>query len=560
MPLALLDAMGRRPTVAIFGAGIAGLSAAHELADLGHYEVHVYERDHVPGGMAKSARRPADEGMPSEFSYRGFGPQYRNAFTLMRRVPFGDGTVYDQCLSRPITFAMPGDTLDGMSTHQAAEEATTLHRRFHLTWWDRISLAWLLLRCWCACDERAMRYALENASERLRRSLSPRGWKRVIATFGPWIGIDPARTSSFHAALFFRTNLFPGPSPKHLADSEGPAWSAHGWAPGWSVLKAPSNEAWFDPWVRTLRTRGVTFHFEHRLDDLQSEQGRITAARVTDLSKDKTEDVVADRYVLAINPFTTVDVLARSSRCLSYDEELKKFPVLVQDGPHVQVSLRVAFGEKLHLPGVRQMVILPDSAFDLTLIAQDLVWPASVELGQGVASLWSITACVSYEPGPLYGKPLVELTREQFIEECLHQLRSSAGLRAMIAEANQGRSIDDFPIVRTEVWHEWRFATDDGERLTATYPKWVSSDKTQPHLPQTRTSQENLFLAGAHTRTTFPIWSMEGAAESGRRAAHMIDARAPAPLEQHTPALFRAVQRIDRVLFAWGSPRLRRQV
>jgi 15-cis-phytoene desaturase len=39
--------------VAIFGAGIAGLTAAHELAERG-FQVHVYEKDSTPGGKARS--------------------------------------------------------------------------------------------------------------------------------------------------------------------------------------------------------------------------------------------------------------------------------------------------------------------------------------------------------------------------------------------------------------------------------------------------------------------------------------------------------------------------
>ena len=35
--------------VAVLGAGVAGLTAAHELADRG-FEVHVYERREIPGG------------------------------------------------------------------------------------------------------------------------------------------------------------------------------------------------------------------------------------------------------------------------------------------------------------------------------------------------------------------------------------------------------------------------------------------------------------------------------------------------------------------------------
>ncbi|MBW1903218.1 MAG: NAD(P)-binding protein [Deltaproteobacteria bacterium] len=53
-------------TVAIFGAGIAGLSAAHEFARLG-YKVSVYEANQEAGGFFRSSRMPGHENMPSEY-------------------------------------------------------------------------------------------------------------------------------------------------------------------------------------------------------------------------------------------------------------------------------------------------------------------------------------------------------------------------------------------------------------------------------------------------------------------------------------------------------------
>ena len=44
-------------TVAILGGGVAGLSAAHELAERG-FKVHVYERKPVLGGKARSLSVP----------------------------------------------------------------------------------------------------------------------------------------------------------------------------------------------------------------------------------------------------------------------------------------------------------------------------------------------------------------------------------------------------------------------------------------------------------------------------------------------------------------------
>jgi uncharacterized protein with NAD-binding domain and iron-sulfur cluster len=70
-------------TVIVFGSGCAGLSAAHHLIDRG-FKVIVIETLDVPGGMARSIRYKNDN-MPSEYSWRGVGNWYKNAFDVMKK-------------------------------------------------------------------------------------------------------------------------------------------------------------------------------------------------------------------------------------------------------------------------------------------------------------------------------------------------------------------------------------------------------------------------------------------------------------------------------------------
>jgi len=58
---------------AVFGAGIAGLTAAHEFAKRG-YSVKVFESNLEAGGFFRSARRKEDNNIPSEYSWHGMGP------------------------------------------------------------------------------------------------------------------------------------------------------------------------------------------------------------------------------------------------------------------------------------------------------------------------------------------------------------------------------------------------------------------------------------------------------------------------------------------------------
>ena len=70
--------------IIIFGAGISGLTVAHELIEKG-FDIEVYEKNSIAGGMARSVRNK--DNIPTEHSWRGYGPFYYNTFEIMKRIP-----------------------------------------------------------------------------------------------------------------------------------------------------------------------------------------------------------------------------------------------------------------------------------------------------------------------------------------------------------------------------------------------------------------------------------------------------------------------------------------
>ena len=60
------------------------MTLAHELVERG-FKVTIYEKDTIPGGMARTFRYP--NGVPTEHSWRGYGPFYKNTFNIMKRIP-----------------------------------------------------------------------------------------------------------------------------------------------------------------------------------------------------------------------------------------------------------------------------------------------------------------------------------------------------------------------------------------------------------------------------------------------------------------------------------------
>jgi pyruvate formate lyase activating enzyme len=67
-----------------------------------------------------------------------------------------------------------------------------------------------------------------------------------------------------------------------------------------------------------------------------------------------------------------VEILGRTPQLASL-EQLKLFVPLTQDGPHTQVSFRIAFDKKIMWPQKRSAMVLTDSEYNITLFAEEQV-------------------------------------------------------------------------------------------------------------------------------------------------------------------------------------------
>jgi uncharacterized protein with NAD-binding domain and iron-sulfur cluster len=527
-------------SIAIFGAGIAGLSAAHELVQLG-YDVSVYESMDQPGGFFRSARF-AKNNMPTEYSWHGLGPWYHNTFDLMRKIPFdGRGSVYDVVLSRPINFGIFPDDAPAQFYDQGVK---SIPKMFRMSTWEFCKWSYLMLKTWTSNHRSVIEYSSLNAARMWRPTLKDTAYRTWRSCFGPWIGSDWSRVSLHTTGDFFRKQLTTKPKHRHEADLNGPAW-AHGAGDGWLLLKGPSSEYWFKPWITYLKDEGVKFFWSKPLAKLEFDGEKIVSAVAGD------EKIHADGYIVAVNPFSMAEILCKTPE-LENQAVLQRFKPLTQDGPHTQVSFRLAFSEEIKFPRNSVAIVVSDSEFNLTLFAQEQVWMKEVDLGENIKSLWTGTSCNSSIPGRIYHKPVENCTKEEFIEEIKAQIFGCGALDEMIREANGGRTLKEFTDFEVEVWHEWEFSR---EGIKHFQPKWVTTTRTQPFMPSQATPISNLFLAGSHTATQAHVWSIEGAVESGRRAAKEIDKRVKV-LDQYRPAWVLIFSRIDDFLYAIKAPQV----
>ena len=494
----------------------------------------------------------------------------------MKEIPFDKKTsVYESGLSEPINFGVATDDVARRSNGGKMDpnEVFASYDRFHGTTWDKFIVAWTMLKTWTSHWRTYDDYAAVNAAAFFKARMSDRAWRIWKACYGPWIGPDWTRCSLHHVGQFFRKNLMSGHVYAHV-NRQGKSWT-HRSGSGWLVLTGPSSECWIDRWVTYLHKKyNVTFHFGTKLTCFQFDvrNRRIVSAQLNDARHmdGSITEVVADIYVLATTPFAARDVLRRTPSLALCEPELCKFEPLTRGPflPHTQISFRFPFSEKILWTLPRTALVIAPSEFNITMCAEEQVWTSSAAasfvsasdlLGRGVKSLWTATACACNVPGRIFGKPAIECTREEFIEEVVAQVLDCKALDVLVRSANAGRGIRSFKMLPVEVWHEWGFPSHDEKSGTvnARQPKWVTTTETEPHLPnQQLRNISNLCVAGGHTRTDADLWSIEAAVESGRRAAAVYHPTRVIVHRQYKHPVLKVISAFDDVLYVSRFPHI----
>jgi hypothetical protein len=495
--------------VVVFGGGVSGLTAAHELLDKG-FDVTIIEKSDHFGGMVSSK---IVDSTPTEHSWRAYGPFYNNFDELAKRIPVGNKTVYDMLSPRHVNFSSPKDELtnDDYNPKRSLTDLLILG----------YSVGKVLLS-----NKRREVYKDEVFKSAVSDYLTQGGKDSVLAQIGPGIGLDVERTATYHISKFIELYM-------HTKNRKY-----------WNVMGGPTSMVWIDPWVSFLKSKGLKT-IRGELTNINISNDRIVNCYygIKSLSK----EITADYYVFAINPYNMQTVIRRNKNLLK-DKELGKFRLLTAEEPHKQISFTIVFEKSIKLLHPDTCLVFTDSEFNITLYPQEHFWN-HYELPSG-KGIWSGTACITTVPGKLYNLPANKCTKEQFINEILFQIFRSKELRRMIS--SQSTKIEE-----VRVWDEWVFRN---QTVNSIAPKWVNTTYNWRYRPNQKTSFKNMMLAGAHTNTTIDIWSMCGAVESGKIAAKLIcedNGIAPPYLYSfNTPLLLKLFHPFDDLLYLLGLPNI----
>ncbi|ARZ66859.1 FAD-dependent oxidoreductase [Streptomyces sp. HU2014] len=504
-------------TVAVLGGGVAGLTAAHELAERG-FQVTVYEKK-SPGGKARSmdvpgsargGRRP----LPGEHGFRFIPGFYRNLPDTLRRIPFPgnpNGCHDNLVASSEVLFSRIGhedirlpfrsigkpppvltpdallraltgflDAFGNIPAHEVAYfanrllvwftscDARRLDRWERVPWWDFIKAA--------------------RMSPNYQRLLAIGITRNIVATKAE---VASTRTVCNVTEAFLYNILGRG------ADGEPDR-----------VLNAPTNEAWIDPWVTHLKSLGVTFRVGWPVRDLGIDGGRITAAVVQDPSGAR-HSVTADHFVSAMpveHARTTWNASVRAA-----DPRLARCDDLQTDW-----MTGIQFYLTEPTPIVHGHINHIDSPWSLTAVGQAQYWSGRnfrADYGDGAAAdCLSVDVSEWDKPGILYGKKAKDCTREEVAREVWAQLK--AGFN------DTGRTV-----ISDSKLHSWFLdpaveigvprPTNDEQLLIHPVGTWFNR-------PDAATAIPNLFLCGDYVTTDVDLATMEGANASARAAVNAL--------------------------------------
>ena len=592
--------------VIIFGAGISGLTAAHELIEKG-FDVTIYEKDTVVGGMARSLRTV--NGVPTEHSWRGYAPFYYNTFEIMKRIPINDNILSENINSISNT-SMPDniekktnrlitsynnkkyDLTDFVKHHPGGNIIMEANGKNVEDIWEEYNVSWHKNNK--KVQEELKKYRIEEFTQKtVYDNISKKGIdfnllknnKKQEPTISiidyPYLGYLFGKTvlsenrrqlyyhkpfnkklkknltaSSYHYLVDFL--LGPGYGFDKNSMSLGHTslfieYMLYTGNKSWSVLNQPTSEGWLNPWKNYLESRGVKFIFNAELTKMNYNYNneKITNVEVN-YTRTRTRTLVTgDIYIVAINPFEYEKILQESNI-----PEFKRYQKM--NIPNNQISFRIGFNKKINFKNDNDAFVLIDSPYNITFYPQDQHWENNIELGMNgeIKSLWSGTCVLPYNPGSLTGKSAMSLTIDKLKEEILYQIFQCKSLFFRIKK-NNNHELKKDDVIFMDIFSDF-YETNSG--LKTKNKKWVNNLINESYRPNNKTNFSNLYIAGSHTKTSINLWTMESAVESGKLVSNIILKRYNKPLTfiyiHGSKWYLKPFQKIDNLLYKLYLPQL----
>lgn len=536
-------------TVIILGGGVAGMSAAHELAERG-FKVHVYEKQpEYVGGKARSVAVP-DTGvdgrlpLPGEHGFRFFPGFYRHITDTMKRIPFkgNKNGVFDNLISTQrvmmARFGMPPlinivnfpksladlkiaiNAITNSDTGLNSKDAAFFSEKLWMlmtSCYERRNSDYERIGWWQFMDA-------DNQSKAFQQYFVG-GLTRTL------VAAKPKEVSTKTGGDILLQLLFLMGEPKSHPDR---------------VLNGPTNDTWLFPWRDYLKKIGVQYHHGHEIKKISTEAGKISSVDFE--CEGKTSTISGDYYIAAV----PVEVMSKllTPELLSADPTLNFVNDLAPDTAWM-TGIQYYLTEEVDL--TMGHVMYTDSPWALTSISQIQFWKDFnvSQYGNGkVKGILSVDVSDWDTPG-LNGKIAKDCTRDEIKDEVWNQLKQS-----LIANGKC--------LLKDDMLIDWYLDRDiefsNGYKTTNQEPLLVNKVNTWLLRPEAYTGIDNFLLASDYVRTYTDLATMEGANEAARRAVNAILEKEDSnkslckiwPL--HEPDILTVYRWYDRSRFVKGLP------
>lgn len=576
------------PSVAVFGAGVAGMTVAHELAERG-FTVDLYEAGERVGGKAGTQYTSfVDTGgttqvAAAEHGFRLFPAFYRHVIDTMSRIPFDRETPAFTAtpdvippVGSPLPPAPPRrytTVADGLI---ATTEAAMALRGFELRdvpragagtidgflgfvegWFGTSAISpdiWTrdlarfelkLLQFLTSCEERREKLDavswLDYVSGGAANTFSPAFQRMVKSFIRTMVAMDATHGSAYTVGRI---------AMQMLLDVVGDGATTD------RVLDGPTSQQWLTPWMDHLRRLGVTLHGGSPLQSVTVSGGKIVNASIGGLVP---VNVVADYYVLAL-PATAVRGILQAAGVTPASAPSLAWLV---GGPPIDRAFAWLSGAQFYLrsdvPMVRGHVYFPDAPWGLSSVAQGQFWGGGFGEDYGdreFHGILSVDVADWDTPGQFDAAGVAArdaATSDVIALEIWHQMADalSSSAQARLEDGDlYGWHLDDSIVT-----------PDRGSTPTANLaPHFIHPVGSRLLRPRASTEIANLMLAADYVRTETDLASMEGACEAGRLAANAILAAAAAPcapcatFQLTEPHVVDGLKALDQRLVAHGDP------
>jgi len=539
--------------VIVLGGGVAGMSAAQELAERG-FEVEMYERHNLYfGGKARSvdvhlSHQPGRKPLPGEHGFRFFPGFYKHVIDTMSRIPFKnkDGSVSNVSenlvATHRVRMAREGkkSIISIVSFPRSLSDLKTLIAAIHsdtgLTEKEKSVMAEKVWKLMTSCYERR-----RNDYERISwwdyteadkfsdnyRALFVQGLTRTL------VAANARYASTKTGGDIFLQLIFNMVNPDVNTDR---------------VLNAPTNDAWIYPWHDHLKSLGVKCNMGHEVKSIEMKDGKITSATILDKEKNQTFSVSGDYFILAVPVERAAGLISKDM--LAADPTLEGVQKLAP-------SVAWMNGAQYYLTEKADIVdghcIYSDSKWALTSISQLQFWDGyeMKDRGSGdIRTVLSVDISDWDTPGS-NGKAAKDCTHVEIKDEIWKQITASLN-------TNSHKTVQD------QTPHLWHIDGDieqlPGDREKNEEPLLVNTINSWSLRPEAFTAIPNFFLASDYVRTYTDLATMEGANEAARRAVNGILSASGSkekPCEiwnLHEPALLAGFRNHDKKRYDNGLP------